>query len=36
MTITPVELHHVELKRGWRGYRREPVDQLLGLQRRYA
>ena len=29
MTITPVELHYVELKRGWRGYRREPVDQLL-------
>ena len=29
MTITPVELHHVELKRGWRGYRCKPVDQLL-------
>jgi cell division initiation protein len=29
MTITPVELHHVELKRGWRGYRCEPVDELL-------
>jgi cell division initiation protein len=29
MTITPVELHHVDLKRGWRGYRCGPVDQLL-------
>ncbi|HSB37458.1 MAG TPA: DivIVA domain-containing protein [Gaiellaceae bacterium] len=29
MTITPVELHHLELRRGLRGYRREPVDQLL-------
>ena len=28
-TITPVELHHIELKRGWRGYRCRPVDQLL-------
>jgi cell division initiation protein len=29
MTITPVELHHIELKRGLRGYRCKPVDQLL-------
>jgi cell division initiation protein len=29
MTITPVELHHVELKRGLFGYRRQAVDQLL-------
>ncbi len=29
MTITPVELHHIELKRGLFGYRRAPVDQLL-------
>ena len=29
MTITPVELHHVDLPRTWRGYRRKPVDQLL-------
>jgi cell division initiation protein len=29
MTITPVELHHVDLSRSWRGYRRKPVDQLL-------
>jgi cell division initiation protein len=29
MTITPVELHHIELKTGWRGYRRKPVDQLI-------
>ena len=29
MTITPVELHHQELKRGLFGYRRGPVDQLL-------
>jgi cell division initiation protein len=29
MTITPVELHHVELKRGLLGYRRQAVDRLL-------
>jgi cell division initiation protein len=29
MTITPVELHHIELRRGLFGYRRAPVDQLL-------
>jgi cell division initiation protein len=29
MTITPVELHHLELKRGLRGYRRHAVDRLL-------
>jgi cell division initiation protein len=29
MTITPVELHHIDLPRTWRGYRRKPVDQLL-------
>ena len=29
MTITPVELHHLELRRGLRGYRRKPVDQLI-------
>ncbi|MET0608004.1 MAG: DivIVA domain-containing protein, partial [Gaiellaceae bacterium] len=29
MTITPVELHHVDLPRSWRGYRCKPVDQLL-------
>ena len=29
MTITPVELHHIDLKRGPFGYRRGPVDQLL-------
>lgn len=29
MTITPVELHHLELRRGLRGYRRRPVDQLI-------
>jgi cell division initiation protein len=29
MTITPVELHHVKLKRGLLGYRRGPVDRLL-------
>jgi cell division initiation protein len=29
MTITPVELHHIDLKRGLYGYRRAPVDQLL-------
>ena len=29
MTITPVELHHVRLKRGLLGYRRGPVDELI-------
>ena len=29
MTITPVELHHIQLKRGLLGYRRQAVDQLL-------
>src|SRR5919198_251672 len=29
MTITPVELHHIELGRGFFGYRRGPVDRLL-------
>ena len=29
MTITPVELHHLDLKRGPFGYRCGPVDQLL-------
>jgi cell division initiation protein len=29
MTITPVELHHLDLKRGLFGYRRGPVDQLI-------
>jgi cell division initiation protein len=29
MTITPVELHHIDLKRGLFGYRRASVDQLL-------
>jgi cell division initiation protein len=29
MTITPVELHHVSLKRGLLGYRRGPVDELI-------
>jgi cell division initiation protein len=29
MTITPVELHHIELRRGLRGYRRRAVDRLL-------
>jgi cell division initiation protein len=29
MTITPVELHHIELKRGLFGYRRQAVDRLL-------
>jgi cell division initiation protein len=29
MTITPVELHHQDLRRGLFGYRRGPVDQLL-------
>jgi cell division initiation protein len=29
MTITPVELHHIRLKRVLFGYRREPVDELI-------
>ena len=29
MTITPVELNHIDLGRGLFGYRRGPVDQLL-------
>jgi cell division initiation protein len=29
MTITPVELHHIRLKRSLFGYRRGPVDRLL-------
>jgi cell division initiation protein len=29
MTITPVELHHIDLKRGLFGYQRGPVDRLL-------
>jgi cell division initiation protein len=29
MTITPVELHHQDLKRALFGYRTGPVDQLL-------
>ena len=29
MTITPVELHHIELSRGLLGYRRGPVDALI-------
>jgi cell division initiation protein len=29
MTITPVELHHIDLKRGFFGYSRQPVDRLL-------
>jgi cell division initiation protein len=29
MTITPVELHHIDLRRGLRGYRCKPVDQLI-------
>jgi cell division initiation protein len=29
MTITPVELHHVRLRRGLFGYRRQPVDRLI-------
>ena len=29
MTITPVELHHIDLKRGLFGYRRSPIDRLL-------
>jgi cell division initiation protein len=29
MTISPVELHHLDLKRGLFGYRPGPVDRLL-------
>src|SRR6266480_3561727 len=29
MTITPVELHHIRLKRSLFGYRRGPVDRLI-------
>ena len=29
MTITPVELNHIQLKRGLRGYRCRDVDQLI-------
>src|SRR4029078_2334555 len=29
MTITPVELHHIRLRRGLLGYRRGPVDELI-------
>jgi cell division initiation protein len=29
MTITPVELHHIELRRGLLGYRRRAVDRLV-------
>lgn len=29
MTITPVELHHIRLRRGLRGYRTGPVDDLI-------
>jgi cell division initiation protein len=29
MTITPVELHHINLKRGLLGYRRGTVDELI-------
>lgn len=29
MTITPVELHHIGLKRSVLGYRRAPVDELI-------
>ena len=29
MTITPVELHHIDLGRGLFGYRRGPVDALI-------
>jgi len=29
MTITPVELNHIQLKRGLLGYRRRDVDQLI-------
>ena len=29
MTLTPVEIRHIHLRRGFRGYRRESVDRLL-------
>ena len=29
MALTPVEIRHVQLRRGWRGYKRELVDHLL-------
>lgn len=29
MTITPVELHHVHFKRGFRGYSPGPVDRMI-------
>jgi cell division initiation protein len=29
MTITPVELHHIRLRRGVFGYRRQAVDRLI-------
>jgi cell division initiation protein len=29
MTISPVELHHIRLRRGLFGYRRQPVDRLI-------
>ena len=29
MTITPVELHHVQFRRGLRGYSREAVDKMI-------
>jgi cell division initiation protein len=29
MTITPVELHHVQFRRGLRGYRPSAVDKLI-------
>jgi cell division initiation protein len=29
MTISPVELHHLGLRRGLLGYRRQPVDRLI-------
>jgi cell division initiation protein len=29
MALTPVEIRHIKLSRGLRGYKREPVDRLL-------
>jgi cell division initiation protein len=29
MTISPVELHHLSIRRGLFGYRRQPVDRLI-------
>ena len=29
MSLTPVEIRHIKLKRGFRGYKREPVEHLL-------